>query len=36
VLLAEPQALERAVSGTGDRPRVSLLARRLRQEGNPA
>jgi exodeoxyribonuclease V alpha subunit len=31
VLLAEPRALERAVQGGGDRRRVSLLARRLRQ-----
>jgi exodeoxyribonuclease V alpha subunit len=32
VLLAEPSALERAVQGLGDRPRISLLACRLRQE----
>jgi exodeoxyribonuclease V alpha subunit len=32
VLLAEPRALERAVQG-GDRPRVSLLARRLTKDG---
>jgi exodeoxyribonuclease V alpha subunit len=31
VLLAEPAALERAVQGRADRPRVSLLAERLRR-----
>jgi exodeoxyribonuclease V alpha subunit len=36
VLLAEPAALERAVQGRIDRPRVSLLAERLRRSKEPS
>ena len=36
VLLAEPRALERAVRGGGDRPRVTLLARRLSRPATPS